>query len=103
MKLFQKFRRRELTPVEQLAEYESEIARNQSIIENLTQSIKNYQSLYEIYKTDVKSNIFSKASLKRTIVELEDCYEDINIAKSNLQYYKVLRDHLKKELESQNF
>ena len=102
MKLFQKFRMRELTPVEQLAEYESEIARNQSIIENLTQSIKNYQSLYEIYKTDVKSGGFSNTSLNRTIRELEDCYEDINIAKADLKYYEVLRDHLKKELDSQN-
>lgn len=69
MKLFQRFRRRELTPVEKLAEYESEIARNQSIIENLTQSTKNYKSLYEIYKTDVKKcwffKNFSKQNYKR--------------------------------------
>lgn len=102
MKLFQKFRRRELTPVEQLAEYESEIARNQSIIENLTQSIKNYQSLYEIYKADAKNSSFSRISLYRTLRDLEDCYEEINTAKANLKYYEVLRDHLKKELDIQN-
>ena len=49
MKLFHKFRRPELTPVERLADYESEISYNQSIIENLSQSTQNYQSLYEIY------------------------------------------------------
>ena len=49
MKLFHKFRRQELTPVERLADYESEISYNQSIIENLSQSTQNYQSLYEIY------------------------------------------------------
>ena len=50
----------------------------------------------------LKSAGFSKTSLNRTIRELEDCYEDINIAKANLKYYEVLRDHLKKELDSEN-
>ena len=33
----------------EIADYESEISYNQSIIENLSQSTQNYQSLYEIY------------------------------------------------------
>lgn len=102
MKLFHKFRRRELTPVERLADYESEISYNQSIIENLSQSTQNYQSLYEIYSQQVKENKYSKFSLRRTLKRLNNCYEEINIAKANLKYYEVLRDHLKKELDSQN-
>lgn len=102
MKLFQRFRRRELTPEERLADYESEIAYNQSNIENLSVAIKNYQSLFDIYSKQVNEHGFSKTSLNKTLKNLDDCYEDINNAKSNLQYYKVLRDHLKKELESQN-
>ena len=50
MKLFQRFRRRELTPVEQLAEYESEIAYNQSVIENSENSIQKVKTLKKCKK-----------------------------------------------------
>ena len=95
MKLFQKFRRRELTPVEQLAEYESEIAYNQSVIENAKTSI-------QILTNTIQNKSFKKNDLDDFFAQIDDHNINIENAKSNLKYYEVLRDHLKKELESQN-
>ncbi len=112
MKLFQKFRRRELTPVEQLAEYESEIAYNQSVIENAEASIQLLTKAIKFHKKITKDNnvhlknfsydFWLSMNLKKCLTQIDDYNIALENAKSNLKYYEVLRDHLKKELESQN-
>ncbi len=112
MKLFQKFKRRELTPVEQLAEYEGEIARNQSVIENveasiqiLTKAIKFHTKIAKdnnVYLEDFSYDFWLSMNLKKCLTLIDDYNIALENAKSNLKYYEVLRDHLKKELESQN-
>mgnify|MGYP005762622691 CR=1 FL=1 len=95
MKLFQRFRRRELTPLEQLAEYESEIAYNQSVIENSENSI-------QILTNTIHNRNFGTSDLIDFFNRLDDYNITLENAKSNLKYYEVLRNNLKKELESQN-
>ena len=95
MKLFQRFRRRELTPLEQLAEYESEIAYNQSVIENSENSI-------QILTNTIHNRNFATSDLIDFFNRLDDYNITLENAKSNLKYYEVLRNNLKKELESQN-
>ncbi len=111
MKLFQKFRRRELTPVEQLAEYESEVAYNQSVIENaeasiqlLTKAIKFHKKIVKdaTYLEDFSYDFWLSMDLDDCLTQIDDYNITLENAKSNLKYYEVLRDHLKKELESQN-
>ncbi len=112
MKLFQKLRRRGLTPVEQLAKYEGEIARNQSIIENTTASVQLLTKVIKFHRKIAKGDTACPEDFSSDFwlsMDLDDCLtqiDDYNIAlknaKSNLKYYEVLRDHLKKELESQN-
>ena len=58
MKLFQRFRRRELTPVERLADYESKIAYNQSVIENAKASIQLLTKAIKFHKKIEKIIMF---------------------------------------------
>ena len=111
MKLFQKFRKRELTPVERLAEYESEIAYNQSVIENakasiqlLTKAIKFHKKIVKdaTYLEDFSYDFWLSMDLDDCLTQIDDYNIALENAKSNLKYYEVLRDHLKKELDSQN-
>ena len=112
MKLFQRFRRRELTPVERLADYESKIAYNQSVLENakasiqlLTKAIKFHKKIAKdnnVYLEDFSNDFWLSMDLKKCLTQINDYYIALENAKSNLKYYEVLRDNLKKELESQN-
>lgn len=96
MKLFQIFFKREPTPtpIELLAEYESKIAYNQSVIENATASCQ------------LLTNVVSKGSwvagdLNKFISQINDYNTSIDKAKSDLKYYEILRNALKKELGNQ--
>ena len=60
MKLFQKFLRRRLTPVEQLAEYESQIAYNQTIINNAETQIELATNLIPCFTHPDKNEISRK-------------------------------------------
>lgn len=95
MKFFQKFRTRKLTAIEQLAEYESKIAYNQSVIENATASC---QLLTDI----VSKNSWTASSLNEFISQINDYNTSIDKAKSDVKYYEILRDNLKKELGNQD-
>ena len=95
MKFFQKFRWRRLTPIERLAECESKIAYNQSVIEHTTNSLQLLTSF-------VSSRDCSATELTNFLMQIDDYSATIEKATAHLEYYKLLRDDLKKELKNQN-
>lgn len=95
MKLFQKIRWRKPTPIEQLAEYESKIAYYQSVIEHTTASL-------ELFTNCISGRNCTNTELSNFFMQINDYNDTIGKATSNLEYYKVLRDNLKKELKNQN-
>ena len=94
MKFFQKLFRKELTPIEQLAEYEAEIAYYQSVIQTQTDYAEELKASVETYC--VKGY---DSELQSYLDRLNACNRKIDDAQSNIKYYEVLAEHLKKELE----
>lgn len=92
MKLFQKFLRRRLTPVEQLAEYESQIAYNQTIINNAETQIELTTNLIPCFPDpDDKMKLLEK--IEGYTVAMEK-------ASAELEYYQVLRNDLQEKLSN---
>ena len=92
MKIFQKFLRRRLTPVEQLAEYESQIAYNQTIINNAETQIELSTNLIPC---------FTHSEDKMKLLEKIEGYTiAMEKASAELEYYKVLRNDLLKKLDN---
>ena len=92
MKLFQKFLRRRLTPVEQLAEYESQIAYNQTIINNAETQIELATNLI---------SSFTHAEDKMKLLEKIEGYTvGMEKASTELEYYQVLRNNLLEKLDN---
>lgn len=93
MKFFQKLFRKELTPIEQLAEYEAEIAYYQSVIQTQTDYAEELKASVKAYCT-----VGVHRELQSYLDRLNTCNQKIDDAQSNIKYYEVLAEHLKKEL-----